>query len=150
MTSTTSKVLCVVGGIAAAAVVSVPLFYYLTKRNDHHIAVLLRPDNTLTPEFRAKLTEIFFTLDKDGDGALNEAEMDNLVFMTEGVHLTPEMSEFIRANFETNNKGWLTLPGFLASYQWIVNNVDDRAAEEALAKDLRVYGYTYTQFKTSS
>jgi hypothetical protein len=91
------------------------------------------PDRRLTDNFKAKLGEIFAAqLDLDGDGALNDAELDRLVFLTEGtlsfplVHtqlrqredgsptsrcvlclgqrITPDMAEFIRTHFETNDE----------------------------------------------
>ncbi len=75
--------------------------------------------------------------------------------------------------FRVVAQGWLTLSGFVASYEWILQHLtDDSAAEQvqphrsdissltayiltthpraeyqAFAKDLQAYGYTYARFK---
>lgn len=61
------------------------------RRNDDCVgfswvqALVTADSRRLTREFKGKLGEIFRTqLDLDGDGALNEAELDRVVLITEG------------------------------------------------------------------
>ncbi|ELR25136.1 uncharacterized protein ACA1_288570 [Acanthamoeba castellanii str. Neff] len=144
-----SKWAWIFGGAAVALAAGGIAFLLSRQRPNKHIQTLVTPDRRLTDNFKAKLAEIFAAqLDLDGDGALNDAELDRLVFLTEGQRITPEMAEFIRSHFETNDEGWLTLSGFVASYEWILQHLtDDSAAEQAFAKDLQAYGYTYARFK---
>jgi len=129
------------------------LFLLSRKHTKKHIRALVTADRRhLTEEFKAKLSEIFSTqLDLDGDGTLSDEELDRLVFLTQGQHITADMAEFIRSHFETNDEGWLTSRGFIASYEWALQHLtDETRAEEAFAKDLNAFGFTYTCFKEAS
>jgi len=146
----------VIGGVLLGAVALGGILYFRHKRfcdteaSIKHIRVLVtEKDRTLTPEFKVALARIFNEeLDLDRDGALNDQELDNLLLRAQGNHLTSRMKQFVAETFDTNEDGSLTLEGFIASYQWVIDNLnDERATELAIQRDLAAFGYTYGGFQ---
>eukprot|EP01087_Luapelamoeba_hula_P010235 TRINITY_DN2704_c3_g1_i1.p1 TRINITY_DN2704_c3_g1~~TRINITY_DN2704_c3_g1_i1.p1 ORF type:complete len:219 (+),score=48.83 TRINITY_DN2704_c3_g1_i1:34-657(+) len=113
-----------------------------------HIRALIKDSSkTLTPEFVSALTTIFNEeLDLDKDGALNDAELDGLLLRVQGTRLTDKMKAFIQSSFEIDKNGYLTLDGFIGSYEWVVHNLSRDESERALQRDLAAFGWSYDHY----
>jgi Ca2+-binding EF-hand superfamily protein len=61
------------------------------------------------------LFEIFYTFDKDKDGALCPKELDHFVFSTNGQHPPISFIEQMGQRFGANEQGWLTQEGFMVN-----------------------------------
>jgi hypothetical protein len=83
-------------------------------RNKQTQVPLLVHDN-LSPELLKVLFEIFYTFDKDKDGALCPKELDHFVFSTNGQHPPISFIEQMGQRFGANEQGWLTQEGFMVN-----------------------------------
>jgi Ca2+-binding EF-hand superfamily protein len=72
-------------------------------------------NDNLSPELLKTLLEIFDKFDKDKDRALNPKELDRFVYYTNEQHPSHALLIQIAQQFGANEKGWLTLEGFLVS-----------------------------------
>ncbi|KAG2182925.1 hypothetical protein INT44_005906 [Umbelopsis vinacea] len=70
-------------------------------------------DHELTPKLAEVLNEIFETFDQDHDGALNNEELGNFIFTTNGSHPPPQFLVQIAQRFGGTERYWLTKDGFL-------------------------------------
>ncbi|KAI8584237.1 hypothetical protein K450DRAFT_218808 [Umbelopsis ramanniana AG] len=93
-------------------------------------------DHELTPKLAEVLSEIFETFDQDHDGALNNQELGNFIFTTNGSHPPPQFLVQIAQRFGGTERYWLTKDGFLAFY--LEQTLDDPTETRS---DLSVHGY---------
>ncbi|KAI9283077.1 hypothetical protein BC943DRAFT_281087, partial [Umbelopsis sp. AD052] len=93
-------------------------------------------DHELTPKLAEVLNEIFETFDQDHDGALNNEELGNFIFTTNGSHPPPQFLVQIAQRFGGTERYWLTKDGFLAFY--LEQTLDDPTETRS---DLSVHGY---------
>lgn len=93
-------------------------------------------DNQLSPSLQQVLLEVFNKFDTDGDGALNNKELDQFIFITNGAHPPPAFLRQMGQRFGANKKGWLSQEGFLAFY--LEQTLDDPSETR---NDLGVHGY---------
>jgi Ca2+-binding EF-hand superfamily protein len=72
------------------------------------------------------LSEIFEAFDQDRDGALNNQELSQFIFTTNGSHPPPQFLVQIAQRFGGTEQYWLTKEGFLVnsvSYMTLVIQV---------------------------
>ncbi|KAI8320670.1 hypothetical protein GQ54DRAFT_312443 [Martensiomyces pterosporus] len=100
-------------------------------------ADLLQDDMEFTPECEAALKEIFDRYDKDGDGALNDKELEAFAVFTNGEPFSEADLSDIRENLDCTEDGALLKAGFLQLYSLQTNAGDD----EETWKDLQKHGY---------
>ncbi len=89
-----------------------------------------------TEKCRQALTEIFQRFDLDKDGSLNEAELDAYAMVCNEKVLSQEEKGEIKTYFKLDEKGNLTLEGFLDMY-----HMQTSADPKETWKDLRKFGY---------
>jgi Ca2+-binding EF-hand superfamily protein len=70
-------------------------------------------DDELAPKLAEVLSEIFETFDQDHDGALNNQELGNFIFTTNGSHPPSQFLVQIAQKFGGTERYWLTKEGFL-------------------------------------
>jgi hypothetical protein len=97
---------------------------------------LLTDNNTLSAPLSDTLLEIFAVFDKDKDNALNNRELGNFIFETNGSHPPAPFLRQMGQRFGSNARGWLTKEGFLAFY--LEQTLDDPSETR---NDLGVHGY---------
>ncbi|SAM05557.1 hypothetical protein [Absidia glauca] len=97
---------------------------------------LLTDNNTLSAPLSDTLLEIFAAFDKDKDNALNNRELGNFIFETNGSHPPAPFLRQMGQRFGSNARGWLTKEGFLAFY--LEQTLDDPSETR---NDLGVHGY---------
>ncbi|KAI8330177.1 hypothetical protein BC941DRAFT_404928 [Chlamydoabsidia padenii] len=97
---------------------------------------LLTDNNTLSAPLTDTLLEVFDKFDKDKDNALNNRELGNFIFETNGSHPPPPFLRQMGQRFGANARGWLTRDGFLAFY--LEQTLDDPSETR---NDLGVHGY---------
>lgn len=97
---------------------------------------LLTDNNTLSASLSDTLLEIFSAFDKDRDNALNNQELGNFIFVTNGSHPPAPFLRQMGQRFGSNARGWLTKDGFLAFY--LEQTLDDPSETR---NDLGVHGY---------
>ncbi|KAI8088925.1 uncharacterized protein BX664DRAFT_331739 [Halteromyces radiatus] len=97
---------------------------------------LLANDTTLSAPLTEALLEIFSNFDKDKDNALNNKELGNFIYETNGSHPPPPFLRQMGQRFGSNSQGWLTKDGFLAFY--LEQTLDDPSETRS---DLGVHGY---------
>ena len=93
------------------------------------------------------LKEIFSRYDKDGDGALNEEELDNFAKGCNGTTtgFSDTEKEEIKDNFEIDNNNNLTLDGFMQMY-----SLQTLSEPSETWKDLETHGYNrYLELETN-
>ncbi|RKP08082.1 hypothetical protein THASP1DRAFT_16140 [Thamnocephalis sphaerospora] len=93
-------------------------------------------DDYFTPACEAALKEIFHRFDKDGDGALSDAELAAFATATNGEPFDEATLEEIRDNFDVTEAGALTLRGFIELY-----TLQTTSEPEETWNDLRKHGY---------
>lgn len=72
-------------------------------------------DHELSPKLAEVLSEIFESFDKDHDGALNNQELSQFIFTTNGSHPPPQFLVQIAQRFGGTDQHWLTKEGFLVN-----------------------------------
>ena len=83
-----------------------------TSRRSRLLSQLVNEETTqLTTLGVRTVASIFSFFDEDGDGALSDEELTRLN-QAAGLELSPESCEWVRAEFDTNEMGWLTLRGY--------------------------------------
>jgi hypothetical protein len=97
---------------------------------------LLRDDCDFVPAATKALEEIFSRYDKDGDKALNPAELKACFLGCNGEAPNATSLKELRNTFHHNDKGHFTLVGFLDMY-----NLQTNSDEDETWKDLRKHGY---------
>ncbi|KAJ1735020.1 hypothetical protein LPJ61_000773 [Coemansia biformis] len=98
---------------------------------------LLTDDMDFTPECERALGEIFDRYDRDGDDALNEAELQAFARFTNGSEFSTEELADIRTNLVCTDAGALLKEGFLQLYHLQTAVGDD----DETWRDLRKHGY---------
>ncbi|KAG2197839.1 hypothetical protein INT47_009720 [Mucor saturninus] len=93
-------------------------------------------DNQISPALHQVLVEVFNRFDVDRDGALNNKELDQFIFITNGAHPPPAFLRQMGLRFGANKRGWLSQEGFLAFY--LEQTLDDPSETR---NDLGVHGY---------
>ncbi|KAJ2803303.1 hypothetical protein H4R21_002085 [Coemansia helicoidea] len=100
-------------------------------------AELLDEDGDLSPACKQALYEIFDRYDKDGDGALNDAEIQAFARDTNGSEFSRGELDEIRGHLECTDDGALCREGFLELYHLQTSAGD----EDETWKDLKKHGY---------
>ena len=78
-----------------------------------HLNYLVDKNGVMTPYFYEVLAEIFERFDADKDKSWNLQELERFFLAVNGVKPTKQEISFIRQNCQTNNKGNLTMQGFM-------------------------------------
>jgi len=89
-----------------------------------------------TDPCKVALEEIFSRYDLDKDGCLNDKELDDFAISCNGKPFDTNSKHEIQENFNVNEKGYLTLEGFLEMY-----HTQTSAEPEETWKDLQAQGY---------
>ncbi|KAI1318814.1 hypothetical protein EDD11_005660 [Mortierella claussenii] len=97
---------------------------------------LVDEDGALTQECEDALVAIFKNYDVDKDGALSHAELDAFAKDTNGDVFDEETRGEITEFLDLDDKGHLTLKGFLQMY-----NLQTSSEPEETWKDLQKHGY---------
>ncbi|KAF9404836.1 hypothetical protein BGZ94_003912 [Podila epigama] len=97
---------------------------------------LIDEDGALTQECEDALVAIFESYDLDKDGALSNAELDAFAKDTNGDVFDEDTRNEITEFLDLNEKGYLTLKGFLQMY-----NLQTSSEPEETWKDLQKHGY---------
>jgi len=102
---------------------SAPLKYWLWLTLEEEPLI---KDHELSPKLAEVLSEVFEAFDKDHDGALNNQELSQFIFTTNGSHPPPQFLVQIAQRFGGTEQYWLTKEGFLVnsvSYMTLVIQV---------------------------
>ncbi|KAJ3286271.1 hypothetical protein HK104_009119 [Borealophlyctis nickersoniae] len=105
---------------------------------------LLDGEDQFTPDAQAALLEIFARFDKDKDGALNRAELDEFAIASNGEKFDEASVRELLEAFD-NQDGKLTKDGFLDMF-----HLQTLSEEEETRKDLLKHGYNEKLELTSS
>ncbi|KAF9951393.1 hypothetical protein BGZ72_007100 [Mortierella alpina] len=97
---------------------------------------LIDEEGALTQECEDALVAIFNCYDVDKDGALSNAELDAFARDTNGDVFDEDMRAEIDEFLDLDDKGQLTLKGFLQMY-----NLQTSSEPEETWKDLQKHGY---------
>ncbi|KAG0263464.1 hypothetical protein BG011_008757 [Mortierella polycephala] len=97
---------------------------------------LVDDDGAFTQECEDALVAIFKRYDVDKDGALSRAELDAFARDTNGDVFDDDSRAEITEFFDLDDKGQLTLKGFLQMY-----NLQTTSEPEETWKDLQKHGY---------
>ncbi|KAJ2783261.1 hypothetical protein H4R18_001780 [Coemansia javaensis] len=100
-------------------------------------AKLLDDDMDFTPECERALREVFARYDKDGDGALNEEELQAFAVFTNGSRFTESDLADIRAHLKCTPAGALCSDGFVELYHVQTAGGED----DETWRDLKKHGY---------
>ncbi|KAJ1836445.1 hypothetical protein LPJ63_000233 [Coemansia sp. RSA 2711] len=98
---------------------------------------LLTEDLDFTPACEQALLEIFARYDKDGDGALNDSELQEFAKFTNGKAFSETELSDIREYLKCTEENWLLREGFLQMYSLQTASGD----VEETWKDLKQHGY---------
>ena len=97
---------------------------------------LVKKNGDLEDTFKAVLGEIFRRFDKDGDGALCEAELEEFATTSGSGKNVAEDRAQLQSYFDCNSKGDLTYKGFEQMYAMQIGH-----EAETTWKDLEQLGY---------
>jgi len=97
---------------------------------------LVKKNGDLEDTFKAVLGEIFRRFDKDGDGALCEAELEEFATTSGSGKNVAEDRAQLQSYFDCNSKGDLTYKGFEQMYTMQIGH-----EAETTWKDLEQLGY---------
>ncbi|PIO68616.1 EF hand associated, partial [Teladorsagia circumcincta] len=91
------------------------IFFYAQKAVVHPTRPLYDADEKrLTDKTRKALIRVFKICDRDNDGYLNDAELNEFQKLCFGIPLTSAAIEDILSAVETNARGWITYAGYMA------------------------------------
>eukprot|EP00127_Corallochytrium_limacisporum_P004460 Clim_evm14s164 gene=Clim_evmTU14s164 len=100
---------------------------------------LLIENDQLSTKAAVALSKVFLRFDKDSDGFLNRQELTDFITFAAGQRPSSEFVDMFLQYRETNEKGDLTLDGFLAHY--LMQSLDD---PDETMNDLCKFGFDPT------